>query len=65
MIDKHCAIEVGLHDWPYWKMQDGTIICDRHKGHYETAYDDYSHIVWTRATEADLRAGPPPERNPQ
>lgn len=55
MIDEHCAIEVGTHTKPYWTQGvGGTVICDRHKRQFETAYEDYSDIDWRRATTADL-----------
>lgn len=51
-----CIIEVGPKPHPpaEWLM-DGNPekpICDHHKRQYETAYDDYSHIVWVPLTGA-------------
>lgn len=43
-----CVIEVGHPsgtpaDWRSSTQPDLTV-CDRHKGHYQTAYDDYGHL---------------------
>jgi hypothetical protein len=51
VIGPDCIIEVGHRTngrKASWLM-DGNPekpICDRHKQQYETAYDDYSHIMW-------------------
>lgn len=52
-----CIIEVGhkTHDRTASWLMNGDPekpICDRHKGQYETAYDDYSDIEWVPLTGA-------------
>lgn len=53
-----CIIEVGhqtLSADASWLMngKPDRPICDRHKGYYETAYDDYSDIEWVPIGGAD------------
>lgn len=45
-----CVIEVGHRggELAEWENADHPehAVCDRHKGQYETAFDDYGHILW-------------------
>ena len=59
-----CIIDVGHSDADYlasWLMNGDPDrpICDHHKGQYETAYDDYSDIVWVPIEDEDDEPVPP------
>lgn len=40
MIDKECAVEVGVHIGVYWRDKNtGLIVCTRHKAQFSQRID--------------------------